>query len=95
MNNNEPICPKCNSPIVLKKGKYGRFLSCSNYPYCAFSDKPNIKQLLYFLIRTIGLKDYNFAEELSIDILEHNRSTDAFIAKVYCQHYIQTLGIFR
>jgi DNA topoisomerase-1 len=28
------ICEKCNSPMVIKWGKNGRFLCCSNYPEC-------------------------------------------------------------
>ncbi len=28
------ICEKCGSPMVIKWGKRGRFLACSNYPDC-------------------------------------------------------------
>ncbi len=27
-------CDKCGSPMVLKWGRYGKFLACSNYPEC-------------------------------------------------------------
>jgi DNA topoisomerase-1 len=27
-------CPKCNKPMVAKRGKYGEFLACSGYPAC-------------------------------------------------------------
>ncbi|NLI83093.1 MAG: type I DNA topoisomerase [Deltaproteobacteria bacterium] len=27
-------CEKCGSPMVVKKGRYGTFLACSNYPKC-------------------------------------------------------------
>lgn len=27
-------CPKCGSPMVLKSGRFGRFLACSRYPEC-------------------------------------------------------------
>ncbi|MGA1870403.1 MAG: type I DNA topoisomerase [bacterium] len=27
-------CQKCGSPMVVKNGRYGRFLSCSKYPEC-------------------------------------------------------------
>lgn len=33
------ICPRCNAPLVLKKGKYGDFWGCSNYPNCKFIKK--------------------------------------------------------
>ncbi|KAF0158934.1 MAG: topB [Syntrophaceae bacterium] len=28
------VCDKCNSPMIIKWGKNGRFLCCSNYPEC-------------------------------------------------------------
>jgi len=31
------ICPKCGSPMVIKLGRYGKFLACSNYPKCKFT----------------------------------------------------------
>jgi DNA topoisomerase-1 len=30
----EATCEKCGSPMVVKKGRYGEFLACSNYPQC-------------------------------------------------------------
>lgn len=27
-------CPKCNSAMRLRKGKYGKFYGCSKFPYC-------------------------------------------------------------
>ena len=32
-------CPKCGSPLVLRKGKYGEFVGCSNYPNCNYIEK--------------------------------------------------------
>lgn len=31
------ICPKCGGKLVERKGKYGNFLGCSNYPRCHFT----------------------------------------------------------
>ena len=28
------ICPKCQGKLIEKKGRFGRFLACSNYPEC-------------------------------------------------------------
>ncbi len=28
------VCEKCGSPMVVKWGRNGRFLACSNYPAC-------------------------------------------------------------
>lgn len=30
------VCPKCGSMLVIRKGKYGEFISCSNYPSCKY-----------------------------------------------------------
>lgn len=30
-------CPKCGGNLVERKGKYGKFLGCSNYPRCRFT----------------------------------------------------------
>lgn len=30
-------CPKCGGEIVIRRGKYGQFRSCSNYPRCDWS----------------------------------------------------------
>lgn len=30
-------CPKCGSDILIKRGRYGLFRSCSNYPRCDWS----------------------------------------------------------
>lgn len=33
------ICPECGSDLVLRKGKYGEFVACSNYPTCKYIKK--------------------------------------------------------
>lgn len=32
-----PVCPKCHSPLVERQSKFGRFLGCSRYPVCRFT----------------------------------------------------------
>ena len=29
-------CPKCESNLVLKQGRFGEFTACSNYPACKY-----------------------------------------------------------
>jgi len=29
-------CPNCNSPLVIKQSRYGKFVACSNYPTCKY-----------------------------------------------------------
>lgn len=33
------ICPKCGGKLVKRKGKYGIFIGCSNYPECLYKYK--------------------------------------------------------
>ena len=30
----EEVCPKCGKPMVVKTGRYGKFLACSGFPEC-------------------------------------------------------------
>lgn len=30
----DEVCDKCNSPMVIKFGRFGQFLACENYPEC-------------------------------------------------------------
>jgi DNA topoisomerase-1 len=32
----DEICSLCHAGMVIKKGRYGKFLACSNYPKCKF-----------------------------------------------------------
>ena len=36
-------CPDCGSPLVKRKGKYGEFVACSNYPECKYIKKEETK----------------------------------------------------
>ncbi len=40
----EELCPECGSPMVVRIGRYGKFLACSRYPEC--------KKTIPFLVRT-------------------------------------------
>ena len=35
----DEICPDCGNILVIRNGKYGEFVSCSNYPNCKFIKK--------------------------------------------------------
>lgn len=35
-SNNEK-CPRCNHELVVRTGKNGQFLGCSNYPNCKYT----------------------------------------------------------
>lgn len=36
-------CPNCGADLVIRKGKYGQFVACSNYPTCKFIQKENLR----------------------------------------------------
>ena len=33
------LCPQCGAPLAVKKGRYGLFIGCSDYPNCTYSPK--------------------------------------------------------
>jgi DNA topoisomerase-1 len=33
----DQTCPKCNEPLIIKTGRFGRFLACSGFPKCRFT----------------------------------------------------------
>ena len=40
------LCPNCGNPLVIRKGKYGEFIACSNYPECKYikSEPKEVKE---------------------------------------------------
>lgn len=40
-------CPQCGSPLIVKEGKNGKFIGCSNFPKCAYVKKAPKKELIY------------------------------------------------
>ena len=34
-------CPKCESELLLRKGRYGEFIACSNFPKCKYTKNPD------------------------------------------------------
>lgn len=32
-------CPECGNPLVIRNGRYGEFVACSNYPECKYIKK--------------------------------------------------------
>jgi len=40
----EKKCPKCQRPLVIKWGKYGKFLACSGFPECKYSENMEIEK---------------------------------------------------
>ena len=36
------LCPNCGNPLVIRNGKYGEFVACSNYPECKYIKKEEV-----------------------------------------------------
>ena len=36
------VCPECGNPLVVRKGRYGEFVACSNYPECKYVKKEEV-----------------------------------------------------
>ena len=41
------MCPNCGSPLIVKEGKNGKFVGCSNFPKCTYVKKAPKKELVY------------------------------------------------
>lgn len=40
-------CPECGHPLVIRKGKYGEFVACSNFPKCKYiKQEPREEQII-------------------------------------------------
>jgi len=39
----DEICPECGKPLVIKTGRYGKFLACSGYPECKYTKSFQVK----------------------------------------------------
>lgn len=42
-------CPECGHPLVKRKGRYGEFIACSNFPECKYvkADESKIKEICH------------------------------------------------
>ncbi len=39
----DEVCPKCGKPMVVKTGRFGKFLACSGYPECKTTKSYQVK----------------------------------------------------
>jgi DNA topoisomerase-1 len=37
------ICPECGKPLIIKMGRYGKFVACSGYPECKYTKPYQVK----------------------------------------------------
>lgn len=38
------VCPRCHGQLVVRDGKYGQFIGCSNYPECKYTSDISVIQ---------------------------------------------------
>jgi len=41
----DKICPKCNSPLIERFGRFGKFYACSKFPECKYTESIEKKNL--------------------------------------------------
>ncbi|HEY51229.1 MAG TPA: type I DNA topoisomerase [Dehalococcoidia bacterium] len=39
----DELCPQCGKPLAIKLGRYGKFLACSGYPECKYTQSYQVK----------------------------------------------------
>jgi len=39
----DEVCPKCGKPMIVKHGRYGKFIACSGYPECKHTASFQVK----------------------------------------------------
>lgn len=71
-------CPNCRIDMVLKKGRYGVFWGCSNYPKCKCSidagkKKIRLKELELVNIDFDCLIESGIIDEIVTEVIEHNK----------------------
>ena len=40
------VCPECGGQLELKRSKFGKFIACTNYPECKYTDKSDEEKQL-------------------------------------------------
>jgi DNA topoisomerase-1 len=40
----DEVCEKCGSPMIIKTGRFGKFLACTNYPECKHTKSLNAEE---------------------------------------------------
>ena len=64
-------CPVCGGDLVIRKGKHGEFVGCSNYPECTYIKKDESKAP-----KLVGRDCPNCGSPL---VIRKNKSGDEFI----------------
>lgn len=44
-NEAKGVCPRCDGKLIEKKGRFGRFLACDNYPECKYTEAYSLGHL--------------------------------------------------
>lgn len=74
-------CPNCGGDLVKKSGKYGDFLSCSNFPKCRFSMDYNEGDVEFN-----NSTDYGSCPDCGADLIVKNGKRGIFLS---CSNFPQ------
>ncbi len=84
------ICPKCHHELVLREGKFGRFIGCRNYPNCKKTYQLNnfeVKEESIELAKVESARDFSeiarIMKETDSDSVRE-RANQVLIEKHYC-----------
>lgn len=58
-------CPECGSELVIRNGRYGKFIACSNYPECKYIKKEEKEVTVQKVIMKCPKCDGNIIERKS------------------------------
>lgn len=84
-NDNEIVtCPVCGRDMLLKRGRYGVFWGCSNYPKCkgsidAGKKKIKLEKLELININYDDLIENGEIDEIITEVIENNRKAKEII----------------
>lgn len=84
-NDNEIVtCPVCGRDMILKRGRYGVFWGCSNYPKCkgsidAGKKKIKLEKLELININYDDLIENGERDEIITEVIENNRKAKEII----------------
>lgn len=76
------ICPECGNELVIRKGKFGQFIACSNYPTCKYSEKMEAEKVKEEIIA--DTVDYGTCPDCGSKLVQRTGRFGKFIA---CGNY--------
>lgn len=83
------ICPSCNHELVIRKGKFGKFIGCKNYPNCKKTYQLQgftIQEEMIELAKVRKARDFEAIKEI-MDSTKSKKVLDKANQKLIENHY--------